>query len=165
LQFVCEGVAARAAWQFAEEAGVFGEHLLVGAVGEEDEDPLGRRHEREDDEENQLRDFFGDRGLNIAEDPADSDRDEDGQIHSEFLLSISLIGFGGASKGLLDLAPDQEEEDHVDRDDDDTRNEERPECREFVRDIASSIVIAACRKEAIILEGSNNDDDDGGGTP
>jgi len=118
-------------------------------MGEEDKDSLGRSDEREHNKENKLCHFLRNGRLNVTENPTASDRDENGQVNSEFLFSVTLIGFRGSGEGLLNLSSDQEEEDDIDCDNENTRNEEGSEDCVGIGNIASSSVGTSTGKETV----------------
>jgi len=118
-------------------------------MGEEDKDSLGWGDEGEHNKENELCYFLRNWGLNVTENPTDSDGHEDGQVNTEFLFSVTLIGFRGSGEGLLNLSSDQEEEDDIDCDNENTRNEEGSEDCVGIGNIASSSVGTSTGKETV----------------
>jgi len=126
---------------------------------------LGWGNEREHNEEDKLCHFLRNRGLNVTEDPADSDGHEDGQIDTEFLFSVSLIGFGGSSESFLDFSTDQKEKDHIHRNNKDSGHKEGSECDVRIHNIARSSIGAASRKKTILFNSTNNDHNDCRSTP
>jgi hypothetical protein len=67
-----------------------------------------------------------------------TDGDEDGDIDTDLLLLVLLIGLRGRRKGLVNFTYDEEEQDGVQRDDRETGDEEEQEDVERRRDVATT---------------------------
>lgn len=165
MHLVGEGVAETAAWNLAKQLSPLAANLCVDAMGQEDEDALRGRHDRENNIKDQLRHRLWDGRLNVTKDPAGSDGDEDRQIDTEFLFAVLLVGLGGAGQSLLDLTTDQIEQDGIGREDDNTGHKERTKGHVGVENIASSRIGTCGRNLPVVLEGSDDNNDDGRKSP
>jgi len=76
----------------------------------------------------------------VTKHPRETNGDVDGNVHSEFLFPVSLIGFGGTSKGFVNLTTDEEEENSVRGNDEQSRNEEAKETEQIRLDPALTSV-------------------------
>jgi len=110
-----EGLLQRlAAWKaLPEKTSPLGSNLLVHAVEQEDEESLKGSGDGEEDQEDGDDDIFRDEEHEVSKDPRQTDGDVDGDVDSEFLLSVALVGFGCSCEGLVDLSSNEEEEDSV----------------------------------------------------
>jgi len=144
-------LAARDA--IAQQASPFRRHFLVHTVEQEDKESLKRGKDGKEDEEDGDDDVFRDEEHEVTKDPRESDGDVNGDVDSEFLLTISLVRFRGSSERLVDLSSDEEEEDSVGRDDQQSRDEEGQESRQIVDDPALSL--SSVRDGAVILSRSH----------
>jgi hypothetical protein len=62
-----------------------------------------------------------------SEDPGETDRDEDGEIHPHLLPLLLLVRLGGALERVVDFARDEEEDDRIGTHDDKSWEEEAEE--------------------------------------
>jgi len=154
---ILESLAERDA--VTKEAGPFGSDFLVDAIEEEDEETLQGGEDGEKDLEDGDDVGVGHQEHEITEHPRETDGDVDGDVDSEFLLSIALIGFGGTGQGLVDFTTNEEEKDTVRRDDDETGDEEAKETEEIADDPALSLV-GTSTDGTVGLGGSSDDDED-----
>jgi len=148
----------------AKQAGPFGGDLLVDAIEEENEKALQRGEDGEENLEDGDDVGVGDQEHEVSKNPGETDRNVDGNVDAEFLLSIALIGLGSSGQGLVDFTTNEEEEDTVRRDDDETGDEEAKETEEIAGDPALGIA-GASTDGTIRFSGSRDDDEDGGKSP
>jgi len=142
----------------AKETGPFGGNLFVDAVEEPDEETLQGGEDGEEDLEDGDDVGVGHQEHQVSENPRETDGDVDGNVDAEFLLSIALVGLGGAGEGLVDFSTDEEEEDTVRRDDDEAGDEEAEESEEVAGDPALGVV--RTRTDGTIRFGRSRDDDE-----
>jgi len=91
----------------------FRRHFLVHAVEQEDEEPLEGGSDGEEDEEDSDDDIFRDEEHKVTKDPRETNRDVNGDINSQLLLTISLVRFGGSGQSFVNFSTNEEEKDSV----------------------------------------------------
>jgi len=133
----------------SEKSRPFRGNLLVHAIEQEDKESLKRSGNGEEDQENGDDDVLRNEEHKVSEHPRESDGNVNGQIDSQFLLFVSLIGFGGSCEGFVNFSSDEEEEDSVGGDDEESRNEEGHETGKIVGNPA--LRRASSRNSSIIL--------------
>jgi len=81
-----------------------------------------------------------------AKDPRQTNRNEDGDVDSELLAFLALIGLGCRRQCLVNLSRDEEEEDRIGGDDDQSRQEEECKDKDVVLHIAYSADISVVQE-------------------
>jgi len=98
-------------------------YLCVDAVEQENQNALSWCHDIEDDKEEKLGSFTGNEHFDVTKDPRKSERNENGDVDSELLFTISLIRLGSTSQSLRNFTTDKEEKNGVDGNSHQTRDE------------------------------------------
>jgi len=118
----------------SEEISPLSSHFLVKAVEDEDEGSLQRGDDGEEDQEDSDHNVVGDKEHKISKHPRKTNGHVDGDIHSKFLLSVSLVALWSSCQGLVNFTSNKEEEDSVRGDDQESRDEESHEASQIVGD-------------------------------
>jgi len=147
IQSRLKSTAAREA--DAKQATVACRNLLVHAVRQEDEEALKRRDDREHEEEDSRSDVVRNDVHQVAENPRQTNRDEDREVDAEFLLTVALIALWCAGQRLVNLAANEEEQNGIRRQDDEARQEEGQEASQIADNVAICVAIAIIRQPAI----------------
>jgi len=129
-----EALAARNA--LAKQTSPLCRHLLVDAIKQENEESLEGGDNGEENKEDSDNYILRDQEHQVSKHPRQPDGDIDGDVDSELLLSIALVGFGSSGQGFVDLSTNKEEEDSVRGDDQQPGNEESQEAGKIVSDPA-----------------------------
>jgi len=73
----------------------------------------------------------------VTEDPRKTNGDVDGNVDTELLLSVALIGLGCTRECFVDFTTNEEEKNSIGRDDNKSGDEEGQETEEIRVDVAT----------------------------
>lgn len=79
---------------------------------------------------------MGDKEHHVTKDPWKTDGDENGDVHTELLLAVTLVWFWSSSQGLVNFTTDEEEENSIGRNDDQAGQEKAKKSKKSWRNVA-----------------------------
>lgn len=136
---------------FAEKTSPLRSDLLVDAIEKEHKSSLCWCHDGENDEEDRDDNFLWDEEHEVTEDPRKTNGDVDGNVDTELLLSVTLIGLGRTGESFVDFTTNEEEENSIGRDNYESGDEEGQETEEIRVDVANAALLVVWVQVAIAV--------------